>query len=211
MAKRHFLPACVVLGLVLQTAPAAADGLLDTTVFKRDDIAAFTKWTGMLSRFSKSEHDPKACPPSRLMPCPERDWHAFLKDLAGKDLQTQLSAVNTRVNFAYYIEDMPNWGVPDYWATPFEFMARDGDCEDYAIAKYLTLKALGVDADHMRIVVVDDLDLGVPHAILTVETGGHVLVLDNQVRQIVDASAVHHYRAIYSINEHSWWLHHPPG
>lgn len=198
-------------GGALAAQPARAQGLLATTLFERNDITAFTKWTGMLARFKATNTAPGACPPSRLKPCPVRDWHAFLKDLKGKDLQTQLNAVNTRVNFAYYIQDLPNWGVPDYWATVYEFMAKDGDCEDYAIAKYLTLKALGVDPDTMRIVVVDDLDLGVPHAILTIKTGGRVLVLDNKVRQIVDASAIHHYRAIYSINEHHWWLHHPPG
>ena len=211
MAKRQFIAGLMLLALCCWPAEAMAEGLLDTTVFAKSDIAAFTKWTGMLARFKKSEPSAQGhCPPSRLMPCPARDWHAFIQDLSGKDELTQINAVNTRINFAYYIGDMRNWGVADYWATPFEFMAKDGDCEDYAIAKYLTLKALGVDASTMRIVVVDDLNLNQPHAILTVQANDRTLVLDNQTRQVVDSSAVHHYRAIYSINETGWWLHHPP-
>jgi predicted transglutaminase-like cysteine proteinase len=208
MAKRPIITFTILLGLTVFSAGARAESLLATTLFARNDISAFTKWTGMLARFQAAG---ERCPPSPLMPCPAGDWHAFLADLGGQDRMSQLTAVNTRINAAYYVGDERNWGVPDYWATPFEFMARDGDCEDYAIAKYLALKALGLDPAAMRIVIVDDLDLGQPHAVLTVDTGGHTLVLDNLTGQVVDAAAVRHYRAIYSINESGWWLHHPPG
>ena len=208
MAKRPIIAFTILLCLAALPGGARAEGLLATTLFARSDISAFTKWTGMLARFETAQ---TPCPPSRLMPCPARDWHAFLAGLGGRDRMSQLAAVNRRINAAYYVGDAPNWGVPDYWATPFEFMARDGDCEDYAIAKYLALKALGFDPAAMRIVIVDDLDLGQSHAVLSVETGGRTLILDNLTGQVVDAAALHHYRAIYSINETGWWLHHPPG
>jgi len=211
MAKRHILSCLVLLACLCAPAGAMAEGLLDSTVLRRDDIRAFTKWTGMLARFRAARPSAgRDCPPSPLMPCPAQDWQAMVDGLRGQDILTQIEAVNSRVNQALYVGDMSNWGVADYWATPFEFMAKDGDCEDYAIAKYLTLKSLGVNPAAMRIVVVDDLDLGVPHAVLTVQAAGRTLVLDNRVAQVVDAGAVHHYRAIYSINEAGWWLHHPP-
>jgi predicted transglutaminase-like cysteine proteinase len=207
MAKRRSIVFTVLLALAALPMEVRAEGLLATTLFARSDISAFTKWTGMLTRFQKTGD---ACPPSRLISCPAHDWRAFIAGLRGQDRMAQITAVNARVNAAYYVGDQRNWGVPDYWATPLEFMARDGDCEDYAIAKYLTLRALGIDPAAMRIVVVDDLDLGRPHAVLTVERGDRTLVLDNLTGQVVDAAAVHHYRAIYSINETGWWLHHPP-
>ena len=108
-----------------------------------------------------------------------------------------------------YITDPVNWGVDDYWASIGQFFAKDGDCEDYAIAKFYTLRELGWDNDQMRIVVLQDLNLRVAHAILVVQAGERTLVLDNQINQVVEAAAIRHYRPIFSLNETHWWLHRP--
>ena len=96
---------------------------------------------------------------------------------------------------------------PIYWASPGEFFRRHGDCEDYAIAKFLSLRALGFDDAAMRIVVLQDLNLGIAHAVLAVELGGETLILDNQVADVVPARAIRHYRPIYAVNETHWWLY----
>jgi predicted transglutaminase-like cysteine proteinase len=62
----------------------------------------------------------------------------------------------------------------------------------------------------MRIVVLDDLNLRVAHAILVVTEGDRLLVLDNQVADIVDSRRILHYRPLYSLNEAAWWLHKKP-
>jgi predicted transglutaminase-like cysteine proteinase len=111
------------------------------------------------------------------------------------------------MNRARYITDLVNWGTQDYWATASEFFWKDGDCEDYAIAKYLSLKALGFAQDSLRVVVVQDLNLKIPHAILVVYLDGKALLLDNQVGTVIEAERVRHYRPIYSVNETAWWLH----
>jgi predicted transglutaminase-like cysteine proteinase len=59
----------------------------------------------------------------------------------------------------------------------------------------------------MRIVVVDDLNLRIPHAILVVYLGERAYILDNQISRVVPAEVVNHYKPIYSINEQAWWLH----
>ena len=87
------------------------------------------------------------------------------------------------------------------------FMTKDGDCEDYAIAKFMSLRQLGFDNGQMRVVVVDDLNLGVAHAILVVYLDGRAFVLDNQIASVVPAEIIRHYRPVYSINEDAWWLH----
>ncbi|MDH5749703.1 MAG: hypothetical protein OEY85_10380, partial [Rhodospirillales bacterium] len=78
-----------------------------------------------------------------------------------------------------------------------------------AIAKYLTLRILGWDPDKMRIVVLNDLNLKIAHAVLIVQLDGKYLLLDNQISLVVDSDRVRHYRPIYSVNEHSWWRHKP--
>ena len=95
----------------------------------------------------------------------------------------------------------------DYWATPAQFFNKSGDCEDYAITKYISLVHLGFDKKDMRIVIVQDLNLKVPHAVLVVYLDGKALILDNQIKQVVSASRITHYKPIYSINETKWWIH----
>lgn len=139
--------------------------------------------------------------------CSQASWQRFLDSIQGLQPRDQLARVNTYLNRAPYIIDPVNWGVADYWATPTEFLRKDGDCEDYAIAKYLALKSLGFDPAVMRIVVLEDRNLKVDHAVLAVRLDGEIYILDNQTPRIVEASRIHHYRPVYSINEQAWWLH----
>jgi predicted transglutaminase-like cysteine proteinase len=111
------------------------------------------------------------------------------------------------MNRARYTLDINNYGESDYWATPVQFFKMDGDCEDYAISKYLSLRALGFEAEQLRVVILDDLNLRVAHAILVVTYNGTQYVLDNQIAQAVPASVIHHYKPIYSLNESNWWLY----
>jgi len=191
--------------LALFLAVPQPSGLMATTLLARSDIAAFPKWTGMLGRYEAALQENAACP-SAPAPCPLRDWRAFVKTLEKLDSRARLAAVNAHINALPYVADRRNWGVADYWETPFEFLAKGGDCEDFAIAKYLTLKATGVDPRRMRIVIVEDLERHEPHALLAVETKGTVLLLDNQTVRIA-ATSSRRYRALYSINEYGWWLH----
>jgi predicted transglutaminase-like cysteine proteinase len=104
------------------------------------------------------------------------------------------------------VEDIVNWGVEDVWNTPYEMQQKGGDCEDYAISKYMSLRSIGVPEEDMRIQIVQDLNLGgIIHAILIVFVDDDVYVLDNQIKHIIRAVDIYHYKPIYSINETHWW------
>ncbi len=205
--------AVLALLALLVGAPAGAAEppyLFGTAETRSENLRPFTKWTWMLDRYRTEQ-------PAELAPCAEAgalkcrlaDWRRFLATLEGKPRGEQILAVNAHLNRVRYFEDLPNYGVPDYWATPREFLTRDGDCEDYAIAKYMSLRTLGFKADELRLVVLQDLNLGVAHAVLVVYHDGKALLLDNQIRQVVETQQVRHYRPLYSINEQAWWLHKP--
>lgn len=170
-------------------------------------LKPFFKWTGMLERYGEKHRASSNCTPSKLKKCHRQKWEKFLNSIKGKNTKAQIKAVNKEMNEAEYILDIINWGVQDYWATPYQFFIKDGDCEDYAIAKYMSLKALGFSPDDMRIVVLQDTNLGVIHAVLAVYVGNEILVLDNQITQVVSSNRIHHYVPIYSINERFWWRH----
>ncbi|HEX2116272.1 MAG TPA: transglutaminase-like cysteine peptidase [Alphaproteobacteria bacterium] len=172
------------------------------------NLGPFQKWTGMVERQAEERglYD-GPCTARRFNRCHLVEWRQLLRDIAALEPLAQLEAVNSFMNRAPYITDPVNYGVPDYWATPLQFLSKDGDCEDYAIAKFVSLRQLGFQSDQLRVVVVDDLNLRIPHAILVVYVAGRAYVLDNQISRVVPAEVINHYRPIYSINEQAWWLH----
>lgn len=204
------LAALLFCFVLLMPGFAAAQGypaLFGTREVRNANIAPFTKWTGMLGR---QRPEPRrygeACQPRRGH-CFVQEWRALVNQLRGQDPMRQLQQVNQFMNRMTYVEDIVNYGMADYWATPLEFLRNDGDCEDYAIAKYISLRELGFPQSDMRILVLNDLNLRVPHAILIVYLNGHAYVLDNQIQQVVTTDVIRHYQPIFSINEEAWWLH----
>ena len=86
-------------------------------------------------------------------------------------------------------------------------MSRSGDCEDYAIAKYFALRALGFDRDALRIVVLKDRIRGIGHAVLAVYLADDILILDNLSDRIFSHLKYKHYVPQYSMNETARWAH----
>ena len=170
------------------------------------DLSQFYKWTGVLAAF-RLEHDRmyQDCQPGES--CKLQQWRSYIDSLRGLDPMRQVAEVNTRMNSARYIEDINNYGDTDYWATPGQFFDRSGDCEDYAIAKFLTLIELGFSNEQMRIAVVHDTNLNLIHAVLVVYVNDVGYLLDNQIEQVVQVDSVRHYRPYYSLNETRWWRH----
>jgi predicted transglutaminase-like cysteine proteinase len=193
--------------------PAVAEDIRYPALFGSREVRSaslgpFQKWTGMLQRQRDERGTYEGpCTARRFNRCHLQEWRRLLAEIASLDPLAQLEAVNGFMNRAPYITDPVNYGVPDYWASPLQFMSKDGDCEDHAIAKYFSLRQLGLPDERMRIVVVDDLNLRIPHAILVVYLGERAYILDNQISRVVPAEVVNHYKPIYSINEQAWWLH----
>jgi len=104
---------------------------------------------------------------------------SLLDELRGSKEITRLALLNRSINRHRYVEDAVNWQRADYWEAPLEFLDRSGDCEDFAIAKYLALRAIGMPVSDMRIVVVRDQARNVMHAVLAVYLEGRALILNN--------------------------------
>lgn len=166
------------------------------------DLSAFTKWNSMFARFDTQMSKPGSA-------ATLKKWKAELETLRGLPLETMVERVNSMANRVPYINDGRNWGKSDYWETPIEFFSKGGDCEDFAIAKYASLRALGVPDNRMRITVLKDMQKGIPHAILIVYTDKGPVILDNQIKSVKRDSDISHYKPIFSINRTAWWLHTP--
>lgn len=202
----------IILHLIYLPDVFAARSLFVMEETRSGNLSFFPKWTGEMDRYSEQVGTPDSqCGKIKFYPCEVKEWKAFLQTLEHKPLRQQLEAVNDYINQHPYIIDQLNWGLNDYWATPFEMMDVDGaDCEDYAISKFYSLRRLGVPGDQMRLMIVQDLNLGgIIHAVLGVYDGDDLLILDNQVTQVMPALKIYHYRPIYSVNENSWWAYQP--
>jgi len=177
--------------------------LFGSTEKKSTNLKAFTKWSGMFARFERSfgkQADSKVI-------------QAFKDDISrfhGQSLTKMVTSVNRLINEKRYIIDSKNYGQTDYWATPVEFLRNGGDCEDFAIAKYTALRALGVPEERLRLVILQDMEKNIPHAVLVVYTDKGPMLLDNQIKRTVNVNSVDHYKPIFSINRHAWWLHTKP-
>lgn len=177
--------------------------LFGSTEKKSTSLKAFTKWTGMFKRFNASLNSSNASYEITQL-------RNSLQQFKGQSLSQMATNVNTMMNAKRYVTDQKNYGKTDYWATPVEFLQKGGDCEDFAIAKYTALRALGVPENRLRIAIVQDLQKNVPHAILIVYTDQGTMILDNQIKAAVKADSIAHYKPIFSINQNAWWLHTAP-
>ncbi|CAK0751452.1 Transglutaminase-like cysteine peptidase [Gammaproteobacteria bacterium] len=138
-----------------------------------------------------------------------QNWQHVMTSSKGLLEEEKLQVVNDFFNHLKFVEDIKNWGVDDYWATPFEFLAKNGgDCEDFAIAKYFTLVEIGVPEDKLRITYVKAMKYNQTHMVLTYFPSPQAtpLVLDNLNPQILSASERTDLVPVYSFNGTGLWL-----
>ncbi|MES9905219.1 MAG: transglutaminase-like cysteine peptidase [Sedimenticola sp.] len=138
-----------------------------------------------------------------------RGWQRLMSNNQDKDDLAKLELVNDFFNLLTYRSDLNIWGQKDYWATPVEALGKGkADCEDYSIAKYFTLRELGVPDEKMRIMYVKALELNEAHMVLTYysDPGAVPLVLDNLKRRILSANKRADLAPVYSFNGEGLWL-----
>ncbi|MFO7786119.1 MAG: transglutaminase-like cysteine peptidase [Desulfatiglandales bacterium] len=136
-------------------------------------------------------------------------WQNLIRgDTSATDLE-KLEKVNTFFNETIlFVSDIDLYGVKDYWATPIEFLAMGaGDCEDFAIAKFFTLKALGIGEDKLNITYVKALQYNIAHMVLSYysEPGAEPLILDNLVDSIKPAGRRTDLLPVFSFNGTGLW------
>jgi predicted transglutaminase-like cysteine proteinase len=116
--------------------------------------------------------------------------------------RARLGEINRAINLAIRpMEDIAQWGQADVWSSPLvTFYHGAGDCEDYAIAKYVALRMAGIAAEDLRIVVLVDLR-GEGHAVAAARLDGHWLLLDNRRMAMVEDVNARLYRPLFVIDD----------
>ena len=195
--------------VLLVVSHSVVAGLFGYQEMPRESLEIFPQWLSVLERHIETDIPEGNCETRVLDSCHIRRWHDFLNSISKLSDVEKINKVNEFANSQQYILDIENYGMEDYWATPGQFLYNNGDCEDYAITKMLSLKRLGFDAESMRLVVLQDTNLRVPHAVLAVNYNGDNLILDNQIEQVVSHRHIVHYVPVYSVGENKWWMYLP--
>lgn len=128
---------------------------------------------------------------------------SIVNDEQHSPIDDQLYEINNFFNEIPYYTDKEHWGQSDYWATPVEMLGTNGgDCEDYVIAKYFSLRALGVPDSKMRMMFVTALRQNQAHMVLAYypEPNAIPLILDNINPRILPANKRPDLRPVYSFN-----------
>lgn len=131
-------------------------------------------------------------------------WQQLLRTHRNRPEREQLNAVNHFFNRELrFLDDTQVWQQADYWATPLEALVQGaGDCEDYALAKYFSLRYLGVPRDKLRITYAKVLNYDRAHMVLSYYRSptAEPLVLDNLFEQIRPAAQRPDLLPIFAFN-----------
>jgi predicted transglutaminase-like cysteine proteinase len=154
---------------------------LDAVAVTRGGV--FDKWNGVVAEIRTEREVLARCREVTLV-CPPaaRKFLAIVAEGREHQGRARIGLVNRAINLAIQpMSDLAQWGVADRWSAPLATLTTGrGDCEDYAIAKYVALQEAGVADDDLRLVIVHDLAIGQDHALVTARLDGKWMVLDNR-------------------------------
>lgn len=128
-------------------------------------------------------------------------WRKLVESLKNEPPEDQIYKANLWLNSFPYKQDNWIYGKSDHWATPTEFLTHGGDCEDFAIIKYITLRELGFEPEQLKISIVYDVYSGTDHAFLLVKHAGKDYVLDNRDHEVSASHYLERYKPYYVFNE----------
>jgi len=172
--------------------------------FRAPEGLLWVKWRGVEAEMDAEAKLIAACreaPDDCKSPAATR-FLAIVAEAKAQTGQARIGTVNRAINGAIrYVSDMAQHGVADKWTAPLATLGSgQGDCEDYAIAKYAALRELGIATDDLRLVLVRDRAAGQDHAVLAVRQGGRWIVLDNRNLAMAESADLSHFTPLFAID-----------
>jgi predicted transglutaminase-like cysteine proteinase len=144
--------------------------------------AVLAKWSNVEAEIRAEDEVLARCREGAWCPTAARRFLIIVDEGRARNGRARIGIINRAINLAIIpTSDVAQWGVADRWSAPLEtFTTRRGDCEDYAIAKYVALRAAGLAEADVKLVVVRNTAAGVDHAVVAVRLDGAWIILDNR-------------------------------
>ena len=129
---------------------------------------------------------------------------AIVDNAKAREGRARLGEINRAINLAIRpMSDLAQHGAIDVWSSPLvTFASGAGDCEDYAIAKFVALRHAGISPDDLRIVIMRDTIRGEDHAVAAARLDGHWLMLDNRRMAMIEDANVSNARPTFVIDQY---------
>ena len=171
--------------------------------FRAPDGVLWRKWRGAKAAIESELRQVEDCKTDASI-CSEaaRRFQLIVNEVRGQSGVARLETANRLINTAIrYTSDLSQHAALDVWSAPLASLETGrGDCEDYAIAKYVVLREAGVPEQDLRILLVRDRRVREDHAVLTVREGGTWSVLDNRNSKLAVDSEVLHFTPLYALD-----------
>ncbi len=186
-----------------RAAPQISDRPFGLFTFRAPDGVLWSKWRGVEARMAGESlllqlcrTEPASCGAAG------RAALAVMDEARDTDGLARIGIVNRSVNAAVrYVSDDQQHGLADVWSSPLATLASGaGDCEDYAIAKYMLLRQLGVAEADLMLLLVRDNAVRQDHAVLGVRVDGRWLVLDNRQARVLDPDQLAHFTPLFALD-----------
>ena len=171
--------------------------------FRAPEGMLWRKWRGLEADMAKEQTLLERC---RATPetCPAHavQFLRLIEAVKSRSGRAQLDEANRAVNAAIrYVSDFAQHGEADRWSAPLAtFATAKGDCEDYAIAKYVALRQAGFSPDELRLVLVRDRAVREDHAVLAARLEGRWQILDNRHSELIEDSDAASFTPLFAIN-----------
>ena len=186
-----------------------ADGPFGLSTSMAPDGQIWTKWRKVADDIRAEEPALMRClADNKQCSAAAAQFSAIVLEARGQSGRARFDVVNQRVNAAiHYKSDMAQWGVADVWSPPLatnaagSFDTGFGDCEDFAIAKYVALRAAGVSASQMRVLLVHDNLARMDHAVLAAQDDNHLYILDNRWMTAVEDNEVRQFTPLFALDD----------
>jgi predicted transglutaminase-like cysteine proteinase len=163
-----------------------------------------SKWIGVEADIHAENDILSRCRASvELCPAAARRFLAIVDQGRAQTGRARIGIINRAINLAIRpMSDLAQWGVIDRWSAPLVTLTTGlGDCEDYAIAKYVALKEVGMAAEDVKLIIVRDLAVGGEHAVVAVRFDGHWIILDNRWLILVEDSQIRQMVPLFVLNQ----------
>ena len=188
-------------GLGGQMLPSGEPFGLST--FRAPEGLLWVKWRGVEQQLKAEAGEIELCRANSLS-CSSaaRRFVALVDSAQARDGRARIELVNRTINAAIrYTSDYAQHGVADLWTAPLATLTSGrGDCEDYAIAKYVVLRAAGVPAADLRLLLVRDRAVRQDHAVLAVRDGGRWVVMDNRHLMLSETTTLPHFTPLFALD-----------
>ena len=173
------------------------------STFRAPEGLLWVKWRGVEQQLKAEASEIELCRANSLS-CSSaaRRFVALVDSAQARDGRERIELVNRTINAAIrYTSDHAQHGVADLWTAPLATLASGrGDCEDYAIAKYVVLRAAGVPAADLRLLLVRDRAVRQDHAVLAVRDGGRWVVMDNRHLMLSETTSLPHFTPLFALD-----------